>query len=283
MERLDEVRARIAGVEGLRDVVGALRSLAAVRMQQAAERLPGLRRYEETIAGAIGWALALSTVEREPSPRAPGRRAVFVFCAEHGFVGPFNDRLVEAAAAELARAGGRLIVVGARGALRASQRGLVIDRALPMATHPDGVFETARRVARELARRIEAQTVDEAVAVAARHAPGAPLLVESHPLLPPELERFRAAEERAPPLSNLPAPALLDALAGEHVVARLARAAMESLAAESATRLQAMEAAHQNTERRLGDLVALERRLRQDEASGELSDLVNGLDALDER
>ena len=62
--------------------------------------------------------------------------------------------------------------------------------------------------------------------------------------------------------------------------AALARAALESFAAENWARLETTHAAQNNIDRRLGELRRRERSLRQDEITTELMDVVAGASAL---
>ncbi|HUJ98656.1 MAG TPA: F0F1 ATP synthase subunit gamma, partial [Stellaceae bacterium] len=97
MTRLAQIQSQIAGIDELLDIVGAMRSLAGMRIQEAQRSLPAIRRYAEAMAGAIGAALRLIP-EPPPEARAPSARRALVLCtAEHGFVGGFNERLAEAA------------------------------------------------------------------------------------------------------------------------------------------------------------------------------------------
>ena len=66
MTRLAEIEGHIASMGELLDVVGAMRSLAGMRVQEAQRALPGIRRYANAMADAIGDALLLMP---EPSPR----------------------------------------------------------------------------------------------------------------------------------------------------------------------------------------------------------------------
>ena len=82
------------------------------------------------------------------------------------------------------------------------------------------------------------------------------------------------------PLANLAPRELVDELVDELVLAALMRAAIESFAGENGARLATMEAAHTSIEKKLDDLSRDERRLRQDEITTELLDLVTGAEAV---
>jgi F-type H+-transporting ATPase subunit gamma len=283
MPRLVEIESRIMSIKELGDVVGAMRALSAVRMRQALESLGAIRSYAATIGDAIARARMLVT-DAQPGrsrPVPPARRSILVFCTEHGFSGAFNDQLLERAMAEAH--GGKLFVVGSRGALIASEQRLDVAWSAATASHPSGVLEVARRIASELYRRVEVGALEQVDVVYGRGGvTGAPS-IEREGLLPPDLSRFEHAGERVQPLHHLAAEALLEGLAGELVLAELTRMAMESLAAENAARLRAMSSARENVERKLAQLRQDEHRARQDEVTMELLDVVTGAEALRRR
>jgi len=47
--RLAEIEAHIGNIAELLDIVGAMRSLAGMRLQEAQRALPGIRRYTVSI------------------------------------------------------------------------------------------------------------------------------------------------------------------------------------------------------------------------------------------
>ena len=59
MNRLADIEGHIASIGELLNIVGAMRSLAGMRVQEAQQALPGIRRYAESMAAAIGSALLL--------------------------------------------------------------------------------------------------------------------------------------------------------------------------------------------------------------------------------
>ena len=77
--RLAEIQGHIASMGELLDIVGAMRSLASMRMQEAQRALPGIRRYADAMANAIGAALLLMP-EARPETRgawAPGDHSLY--------------------------------------------------------------------------------------------------------------------------------------------------------------------------------------------------------------
>src|SRR6516225_5847677 len=120
MIRLAEIESQIAGISELLDIVGAMRSLASMRVQEAHRALPGIRRYAETMAAAIGSALLLMPEPRLAGGAARGPRAFILCTAEHGFVGGFNALVMGAARKVLGR-DDTFFVLGSRGAALARE------------------------------------------------------------------------------------------------------------------------------------------------------------------
>lgn len=279
MTRLVEIRQHVSSMSELLDIVGAMRSLAAMRVQEAQRALPGIGRYADTMAAGIGSALSL-LAESEPGRAGMDGPLALVLCmAEHGFVGGFNERLVEAATGARERHGA-LFVLGSRGAALATERGWKTTWMGPMATRPAGVLQTIRRLAAELYARIARREIARVDVLFARyHQAGAPT-IERHKLLPLDLAALAAGKHGEPPLHNLPPPSLLEKLAEEFVLARLTEAAVQSIASENAARFACMEAAHDNVSKKLDELRQAERQARQAEITTELLDLVTGAQAM---
>lgn len=274
MERLGAVQARIASVRQLQEVVAAMRSLAAMRMAQAADTLAGARRY----GGIIGSALvqALSLAGGPPPQPAQEPRALLVFAPEHGFVGGYAETLAEAA---LAAAPQRLLVVGAKGAQVLAEGGRTADWVMPMASHAGGLDEVARRAADRIVEGLAGGWFVRLDLLFGCIMEGGRREVVRQTLLPPDFSGPWQGEG-APPLHHLPADDLSDRMVEEFLLAQLMLAASEAMAAENAARLEAMTAAGDNIERKLGELQGKERILRQEQITEELLDVVNGAELL---
>ncbi|MEO5375691.1 MAG: F0F1 ATP synthase subunit gamma [Alphaproteobacteria bacterium] len=276
MERLALLTRRIHSLSDLHGVVGALRGLAAARRQQAAEALAGAHLFAEVVGQALAEALALLPGDAPSSLSTPSSPAVLLFGAENGFVGAFNEVLLDKARA--VTGGGPLLVVGSRCAVKAAERGQPPAWTTAMTSHRAGVPALARRIAEALYQRFADGHLTGLVMVYARSSGGSQWSAEMERLLPLDPRRLPPAGG-PPPLLTLDARSLVDALIGEYLFALLAQAAMDSLVAENAARFAAMEAARQNIERRLDDLNRAAHRLRQEDITTELLDVVTGAEA----
>jgi F-type H+-transporting ATPase subunit gamma len=274
-ERLSDVQARAQSLHELQQIVGAMRAMAAARVQEAQAALEGTRSYAQIIGDAIAEALPLL-------PEPPGRgiaakgaaRGLVLFMAEHGFTGAFNDQLAEAAGNRAA-----LFVVGSRGRGLIEERGLTPAWTTEMATQAGAVSDAARRIADELYRRFERGSLAAVEILYFQSHDSGRRALERQSLLPVDLGRFRRPRSTVPPLTNLAPHLLIAGLLGEYVFAQLAHAAMESFASENSARLAAMQSAREKLDELLIDLQSLERRLRQEQITTELLEIVTGTEA----
>lgn len=281
MATLPELRTRLKSLGELFDVVGAIRSLAAVRMQQASDALAGAREYADAVGGALAAAMVIVSEGRAPARAGgeTGRRGVLVFCSEHGFVGSFNEILLGHVRDTLTP-DDRLFIVGTRGVGVSEEMALDVAWALPMTSYREGVPVTARKIARELYRRFDSGELTGLETVHARSEAGGRWSIERLSLLPLNLDRFETDTNAVPPLHNLDGERLLEMLIEEYFFAELAHITMESLTAANAARLAAMSAAHDNIERKLDELTKTEHQLQQEAVTTELLDVVVGSEAL---
>lgn len=274
MEQLQRLKARISSLQELRDLMHAMRALAASHVQEAQGALEGIRRYVEVIEDAIAEGAALLP-ERDGRAltAAPGAGVLIVVCSEHGFTGAFNELLLDRAAAEL-KAGQQLGVIGRRGAVLAEERNLDIAWSLPMATRVGGVLGVTRRVADRLADAVTARIVFGS------YRKGGRFDVATKTILPLAPALLAGAVRGSRPLHHLDADILLQRLAGEYLFAEITRCVMESLASENGARLQVMEAADHNIGDKLEQLSRRQRSVRQESITSELLDIVTGADAM---
>ena len=276
--KLSEVEGRIGTVHQLEAVITAMRGSAAARSREAHSRLDGIRAYAAVIGEAIGQALALAPAA-EPTTReagSPQGDIVIVLSAEQGFVGSFNERVVGAAEGHLNAGGSELLIVGDRGAMVAAERALTFGWSAPMVAHAEEAPLLASRITDALYSRLEKDQVRRVTMIHAVPAPSATIEVVERVLVPFDFARFKVTPRSVAPITTLPVEQLIADLAEEYVYAQLCEAVMLSFAAENEARMVAMIAARSNVARKLDELVASFRRLRQEEITGEIIELSAG-------
>ena len=145
-----------------------------------------------------------------------------------------------------------------------------------MAVHAQEVPLLAGRITDALYSRLEKGQATRVTVIHAAPAPSASIEVVERRLLPFEIARFKVAPRWIPPITTLPSQQLLTELAEEYVFAELCEELMLSFAAENEARMAAMIAARSNVARKLDELVASFRRLRQEEITDEIIELSAG-------
>jgi len=275
-ERLSDVTARIGSVRQLSSVIGAMRGIAAARAREARERVEGVRAYARTVGAAIGQALALVEGPAGPSSDGAGGSLVIALCAEQGFAGPFNRRVLEVVERLINSAppgATELLLLGGRGLAAAQERGLRLGWSAPMAAHVDEAAALADRVTEQLYARLDEGRATRVTLAYATPEPTAEIQVVERTLAPFDFARFPRTRNLSPPLITLPPAVLLAELAEEYVFAELTEALTLSLAAENEARMRAMTAAKSNVAKMLDELVSRARQLRQEEITNEIIEL----------
>jgi F-type H+-transporting ATPase subunit gamma len=289
--RVAELERHVASMEELQRIIGAMRAIASMRMQEAVRALESVRQYGGSLAEALHQALEIGAEEARlggaevsrhmdvaPALRA-AHRVILLFASEHGFVGGFNQRLIEAVEADLAVTDA-LVIVGSRGAAFAGERGHSPAGTHPLATRLAGIPETVRLLEEMLLARITRDEIVRAEAIFSRYRRSGDFVIERRQLFPLKLAAPRGPRRRLAPLHDLSIPELLEKLTTEYMLAELTEAATEALAAENAARFEAMESARDNVRRKLDALRLDASRARQEEVTTELLDLVTGEQAL---
>ena len=205
--------------------------------------------------------------------------------------GQFNELLVSHALErchelQVAKKDLSIIAVGARALSRLEEAGEQVESSLPFPAAVSGITSRVQ----ELLLKIEAwqcpgrRRPDHAVpsSTGLRRGLYRPQAV---PLLPVDLEWLESLGQKPWPSRVLPTftmarPRLVYALLGQYLFVSLYRAFAESLAAENAARLAAMQAAENNIEDRLKELSLQYNQLRQSTITEELLDIVAGFEAL---
>jgi F-type H+-transporting ATPase subunit gamma len=273
--KLSEVQARISSVQELESVVGAMRGIAAARSHEAQSRINAIRACADMVGAAIGDALMLDQDDGSKTPLTGihDTELVIILCAEQGFVGTFNERVVEAATQRGAAPETEYFLMGNRGIALAAERGLPIAWSAPMVAHADEVSALADRITEALYERLNAGRATRVTLLHAVPNPSETIEVIESALWPFDFKRFKQPVRANPPLITLKPKILLARLAQEYIYAQLCESIMLSFAAENQARMRAMIAARTNVHDTLGKLIGESRRLRQDEITSEIVEL----------
>ena len=278
-----QIERQVQTIDGLRDIIHSMRSLAATYLSRAEERLDGVRAYAETIGCAIEDCLFGREI-RLPETEAKGT-AILAFFSEQGLCGRFNEVMAEAAARRARTVDTpQFIVVGKRGPALLRGQGLQILAELPSTTSPDGVDGLIHEIAKVVLELHGRDAFAQLYLLYARYLSPGRIEPMFERVLPLDLSQWRQAEkaQTAPPHLALSRLQLLRELVNEYAFISLYRAMTESLASENGMRLQSMEAAKGNIDDTLEELQLRARIQRQNDITEELLDVVSGAEALKE-
>ena len=269
---LARIEARLDSLNQLEELVRALRSMAASRVQEAQEALSGTISYRETVLQAIE---SLNQPERLPRENGESARVLLVITSDNGFVGGFNNRVMDHAM-KVQEPGETLALLGRRGRILASELGIAAGLDFPMISRAKDLTTLARRVTKRVA------TAARARVVYTEPRKGGAFEVVDRQMLPPPPPP--ATESNAfPPLHHLPTDVLISRLSSEYLFAEIAHAMMESLVSENTARLMTMDSATRNIDKRLEKLRRDERIARQEQTTADILDISVGAEVAKRR
>lgn len=278
--KLSSIEARIGSVQQLSTVVSAMRGIAAVRSREARQALDGIRTYAATVSAAIAEVLAtMPALPVRAGVAGGGVHILVLLMSEQGFVGAFNERIVEAARQMIAASDGadwEIFVAGNRGAVLLAESGVSARSITAMIEHSAQAGELAGELSDRLFQRLGEGDVAEVLLL--HGEPTVPVeTVGEKRLAPFDYTRFSITGRAKPPLMTLPPEHLLERLAEEFAFAELSEAIVLSFAAENAARTRAMTEANANAEKTLEELRQLYRLSRQEEITDEIIELAAGV------
>jgi F-type H+-transporting ATPase subunit gamma len=288
METLEQLRHQLEAIDDLASIVRTMKALAAVNIRQYETAVHSLGHYFRTVE------LGLHVVLRElPAPRAPAHGAervgAIVFGSDHGMCGRFNEEIAGHAAEWLADAAGaerpRIIAVGARVAALLEARGLRPEQDMFVPASAARIGATVRQVLLALDEWQVSGRTERVYLFHNRSSAEGRYRPTRTRLLPVNLHRLHSLEGERWPSRSLPSytmrrELLFARLLRQFFFVTIFRACAESLAAENAARLAAMQSAERNLQERQQELLGEFRRLRQDAITAELLDVVSGYEAL---
>ena len=286
MDTLESLSSQLETTEDIGAIVSTMKSLSSASIRQYERAVEAMAYYRRTVA------LGLQVVLREGAPPRPwragsGRRGLIVIGSDRGLCGRFNDRVADAARDRLnaADAPAFLFVLGIRAAARLETAGHAPDRLFTLPGSVQGLASTVQSVAVEVDRAMAAHGLESfSVLFTERGMRGLGEAVEE-PLVPiPDayLHELATAPWPGPslPICRMNREALFSWLIRQQLFVVLYRALAESLAAEHAARLAAMQRAEKNIDERRETLLGQYRQKRQETITRELMDVVAGFESV---
>jgi F-type H+-transporting ATPase subunit gamma len=286
-DTLASLRRKIGGAGDLKSVVRSMKALAASSVGQYEKSILALADYDRTVELGLSVCLRnqdIATDQAGKSGAAAKAVTAIVFGSDQGLVGQFNDVLADFVARALEPLPGRKRVwaVGARIQSRLADAGLDLAGVFNVPTSVNAIAPLVGQVL------VESEAPGEVVSMYLFHnrpTPGAAYEPVSQHLLPLNQAWALKLSHLPWPTRNLPEvlgdyEQTLRALVREYLFVSLYKACAESLAAENASRLAAMQRAEKNIDDLMEGLNQKFRRLRQTSIDEELFDVISGHESL---
>jgi len=291
MATLRDIQKRIKAVENTKKITKAMKMVAASKLRKVQSRMMDLRPYADKMHDVL---ISLAKgADRESHPllslRPRKTVEVVVVTSDRGLCGAFNTNILKAAQGAIdnyKKEGFEISIstVGKKARDYFKRRDVAVRHSW---TDISGSvrFSSAEEIANDIKENYMNETIDEVNVVynafksmVAQTVTTAKLL----PLSPPEEEgeEEASAESAADFIYEPSMEAIFDRLIPRNVDIQIYRALLESSAAEEAARMSAMENATQSCTEMVETLTLQYNKARQASITGELMDIVGGVEAL---
>ncbi len=287
MSKTRDLKRRIRSISSTRQLTKAMKMVSAAKMRRATDRIVAARPFSHNMLEVLKSLAARADIESHPLLRITGTEKVEVLLVtgDKGLCGSFNTNINKTAErfiqAEKEK-GDRAITVhtvGRRGREYFSRRGHDI--------HRDWVdvlrsveYSTAKEIAGDMIARYVGGELDAIYLVYNEFKSAitqSPVVERLLPIEPIELDEGQTAEDY---IYEPSAEALLESLLTRYVEVQVFTALLESVAAEHAARMTAMDSATRNAGDLIDRLTLHMNRVRQAAITTEIIEIVAGAQAL---
>lgn len=292
MPSLKAIRNRITSVKNTRKITRAMKLVSTAKLRRAQEALIAARPYTAAISKVVGElsAAADSGGHALFEERDPNSVAIVVLTSDRGQAGAFNANVAKAVERYVQNELQTTTEVALRIIGRKGNQYFARRRATITSFDPAPTGATALTMARETANRVisdfEERKVDRVFVVYNEFRSAISQVVRVKQLLPIVPEAAQQLETAAPDDAARdfiyePSKAnLLERMLPLYIQIQLYGASLESIAAEFAARMTAMENATKNAGEMIARLTLSYNRARQASITKELLEIIGGAEAL---
>lgn len=289
MPSLKEVKTRIGSVKNTRKITNAMKMVASSKLHHAQKDIEGLRPYENRLASIMTRFLSVSEGEVE-SPYAEGREVkkvvLVVISSNSSLCGAFNANVIkefQKASAQYGLDGVEVEVfpIGKKIAKAVQKAGYSFDTDMSeVLEHPS--FESAVKIAEMLMTRFVEGEIDKVEIISQRFVNASRQEIRKSIFLPISLETSADADAASPKgvqLDYIVEPSVsgvISSLIPAALHMQIYSAILDSLAAEHAARVVAMQVATDNADDLIEQLTLTYNKTRQQAITSELLDMASG-------
>jgi F-type H+-transporting ATPase subunit gamma len=289
MQTLELLGKRIRTTQDLQSIVRTMKSLSGVSIHQYEVAAAAVREYHRTIEFGLQIALQAGPSVETVEPDQQECIAILLLGSDLGLCGRFNDQIVDYAVEWVAgqqdeRKPFRWLTVGARATARLEAQGIESVATYSLPGSINGLSEMVGTILEVVDQWRDEGVIDRAVILYNRREELGALAPRMRWLWPPDPRYLQALVDRpwhsrTLPMFTMDRAALLSALIRQHLFVSIFQAGAESMSAEHAARLSAMQSAERNIVERLEEMNAEHSRARQNAITAELLDIIAGFEA----
>lgn len=289
MPSLIDIRRRIRSVKNTQQITKAMKLVSAAKFRRAQERALASRPYAEMMQRVLTNVAAAASGNEEVARlpllqvREEKRVQLIVVTSDRGLAGPFNANLLRMAQRFMderrANTEFQIETIGRKGRDYFRRRGATLTgEHVGVLERPS--IETAREIAHKMMGLYSKPEVDAVyLAVNEFKSVMAPNLV-LRKILPIDVPERNEEDQQIDYIYEQPAAELLSELLPRYVEMSLYRAMLESVSAEHAARMTAMDTASSNAGDVIQSLTLTMNRARQAAITKEIIEIVSGAAAL---
>jgi F-type H+-transporting ATPase subunit gamma len=284
MPSLIDFRRRIRSVKNTQQITKAMKMVSAAKLRRAQDRVIAARPYASTMREMLAnlIAAAQSDPDASASPwlaKREAKRVDLIFItSDKGLAGAFNSNLIKAAQRFIAEHAGRevaLTLIGRKGRDYYRRRnGNILSEHVNILNRP--TFEDAAQVAREIIRRYREGETDAVYLVNNDFKSVMVQKLSVTQLLPLEQEQSEQKAQQTDYIYEQSPIEMLDRLMPRYVEIAVFRGMLETVAAEHAARMTAMDKASTNAKEVIDTLTLNMNRIRQAAITKEIIEVVSG-------
>jgi F-type H+-transporting ATPase subunit gamma len=288
MASLRDIRKRIRSVKNTRQITKAMKMVSAAKLRKAQEAAVAARPYGQTLDAVMGQLMARSEPGALSHPLLSQREVkkveLLVVTSDRGLAGGFNANITRRALKFLqdnTHLDISISTIGRKGSEFLRGRGYTLRKDHTGLLQKLS-FATIEGIAAELSQRFLSGEVDAVHLMYNEFVSAISQVPTTAQLLPFEAKKAEMkAGESLVDFTYEPGPqAVLEKLVPQAVAVKVYRSILESIAAEHAARMTAMENATRNAGDMISSLTLFYNRSRQAIITKELVEIVSGAEAL---
>ena len=280
MPALIDIRRRLRSVKSTQQVTRAMKMVSAAKLRRAQEAIFAARPFARKMLEVLNRMASRADAQAHPllEERGDGKVLAVVITADKGLCGAFNANIIRTVSrvlAERPEVEVSFSLIGRKG------RDFFRRRQVKVRSEHVGIFqalryETAREIAADLIEAFISGEVERVLLIhnEFKSVIQQPLVIDR--LLPIERHAIRPEEPALDYLYEPEPAAIFEEMLPKHVEMQVWRALLESVAAEHAARMTAMDAATNNATDLIDRLTLHMNKVRQAAITREIIEVVSG-------